>query len=101
MHVADGLPVSDVATPTLGVLCFGVSVDLLTTRQDVRVTPSVTLRWGEELNRAVQVIVVIPIDKPAHPAARTVQVAKHTLGIFGGFQGSCRLKVKITPPYLC
>ena len=39
MHVADGLPVSDVATPTLGVLCFGVSVDLLTTRQDVRVTP--------------------------------------------------------------
>ena len=28
------------------------------------------------------------------------EVAKVALEAIGGFQGSCRLKIKITPPYL-
>ena len=76
MHIADGLPVSDVATPTLRVLCFCVAVNLLSMRQDVRVVAGVTLRWGDELNRAVQVLVVVPINEPAHPGARIMQAGK-------------------------
>ena len=37
MYIADGLPVSDVATPTLRVLCFCALINLRTMRQDVRV----------------------------------------------------------------
>ena len=46
MHVADRLAVSGVATPTL--------------------------RWNNELNRTVQVLVVVPINEPAYPGARAV-----------------------------
>jgi hypothetical protein len=55
VHVANGLPVSDVATPALRVPCFCIAVNLLTTCQDVRVEAGVTVRWGDELYRAVQV----------------------------------------------
>lgn len=82
MHVADGLPVPEVATPTLGVESLCLAVDLLAMRQDVGVVPGVALRRGDKLDRAVQVFVVVPIDKSAHPGACTVQCREHFLGIF-------------------
>lgn len=56
MYVANGFPVSDIATPTL--------------------------RWGDKLDRAVQVFVVVPINRPAHPATRTTQISKRQLRVF-------------------
>ena len=75
MDIADGFPVSGVTAPALWMSCFGIAIDLLTTRQDVRIVARVTLRRGDELGRTVQMLVVVPIDGPAYPGARTEQIA--------------------------
>ena len=74
MDVADGFPVSGVTAPALRMSCFGIAIDLLTMRQDVRIVARVTLGRGDELDRAMQMLIVVPIDEPAYPGARTERV---------------------------
>ena len=54
MDITDGFPVSGVTAPTLWISCFGIAIDLLATRQDLRVVARVSLRRGDELECAVQ-----------------------------------------------
>ena len=82
MDLPDGFPVSGVTAPALGMSCFGIAIDFLTTRQDLQIVARVALRRGDESDRAVQMRVVVPIDEPADPGARTEQIGKNVLGIF-------------------
>ena len=85
MPVADGLPVSDVATPAFRVSCFCVAVNLHTSHQDVHVAPGVTLCRGGELNRAVQVTTLTLYHLTNHRTQ--MRAPPRLVNTFSGYSG--------------
>ncbi len=74
----NGFPVACAATPALGVggACLLIKASAL--RQDGLVIAIVALDWGDEANRAMAVLVVVPVDEFAHPLAGNRQVSEAT-----------------------
>jgi hypothetical protein len=62
---------------------FSLLIDRLAVGQDGPVTPLVTFFRGYELDTAVTVLVVIPLDELLHPGARLQQTRKSSLWVGG------------------
>lgn len=71
------------------VFMTGLLVEHMTLGQHLMILATMTLRRGHEADAAVAVLMVVPADKVAYPAACCVQICKAILrSLRAVFQGS-------------
>jgi hypothetical protein len=101
-HRADGRPVARVATPAPGAVCLGLAVKRRAPGRDGALLAAVPLLGGEEADRAVAVLAVLPGDKPLHPLPRRLQAldAFHRIiwAVFAGAKDRLGERVVVAHP---
>lgn len=68
-HITRGRPIADAAGPALGVGAPGALIEVPAAGEDVVLSAEVALVGGDEPDRAVAVLAVVPGDETSDPAS--------------------------------
>ncbi len=82
MDDGDATPVSRLTLPTQWILRAGGLVKVAALGEQGHVEASMALRRGDEADRAVPVLVVVPVHQRCDPTTRVQEICK-------GLSGSC------------
>ena len=96
MHDTDGLPVSDAPAPALWMLLPGGLIERGALAQQRNILASMALCRRNEFDRAVAMLMVVPLNEGSHPIPSATQTGKWPARIkrmvFQGFKERFRVR---------